>query len=144
MSYVDKSSVNTDGWKEKETHEQIMDALSKVKGETGSYYYINGYYYYWTINELPAGEPERIAKRGNHEEILYMIHQYGKTKCDVDRRHLCWSSHGNEDGALLSDEVQKIILERNNPVEINAYLTYHGFARPCGDYALLGTARFCF
>lgn len=137
MSCVDKTLADYAGdWNEKEVHEQIMEALSKVAGSLGDYFYINGNYHFWQITELPKGEPERIARRGNHEEILYMIHQYGRTKCNVDRRFLCWSSHNNEDGALLSDEVQQIILERNNPKEIAAFVQYHGFA-PAGQDIIL-------
>lgn len=138
MDTTNKNSAYNAEWLEREEHEAIMKALSGVFGETGSYFYINGNYHYWHINELPEGEPERIAKRGNHEEILYMIHQYGKTKCNDENylRGYAWSSHHNESGAHLSDEVQRIILERNNPEEISAYLLYHGFAPAGQDFIL--------
>lgn len=125
-------------WAEREEHERIMDALSKVVGEVGFYFFINGNYFYWKINELPKGEPERIAERGNHEEILYMIHQYGKTRCYHERylHDQAWSHGGNEGGALLSDKVQEIILKRNISSEINAYTLYHGFA-PAGQNIIL-------
>ena len=138
MNTTDKNSDARTAWNERMEHERIMNALRGVYGETGSYFYINGYYYYWTIHELPEGEPERIAERGCHEEILYMIHQYGRTICKEDRylHNYAWSAHGNEGGALLSDKVQEIILKRNNPEEILAYTTYHGFA-PAGQDIIL-------
>lgn len=131
------SALNAE-WAEREEHERIMNALSKVVGRADSYFYINGNYYYWSINELPEGEPERIAERGNHEEILYMIHQYGKTRCYEERylRNYAWSHRGNEGGALLSDKVQESILKRNNSAEIGAYTQYHGFA-PAGQDIIL-------
>lgn len=138
MNTKDIHSTQQAEWREREEHAKVMQALNKVSGCTDSYFYISGHYYFWKINELPAGEPERIAKRGNHEEILFMIHQYGKTKCYDDHylRDYAWSSRGNESGAHLSDEVQRIILERNNPEEIMAYTSYHGFAPAGQDFII--------
>ena len=114
-------------WNEREMHEQIMTALSNVKGVYYSYFYINGNCNYWHIDQLPEGMPEQIAQRGNHEEIMYMIHQYGKT-IRPSGPFCGWRIDTEQDGgALLSDEVQEIILMRNNPAEIDAFTTYHGF-----------------
>ena len=65
-------------WQEKETREQVMRDLESVHGYVDSYFQINGYVYVWAIQELPHTRAIEIAERGNHDEIMFMIHQYGK------------------------------------------------------------------
>lgn len=113
-------------WNERETHEKIMAELSQVKGEVVSSFYINGNCYYWAVSSLPKGRAEEIAKRGNHCEIMYMIHQYGKTRIPDEKRHYLKNYYGVE-CACLSDDVQEILLQRNDRSELDAYISYQGF-----------------
>lgn len=118
-------------WNEKETHEQIMKSLDTVRGYVSSYVYINGNCYYWATTPLPEEQALAIARRGNHEEILYMIHQYGKAhRVDANRPldHV-WP-------CVLPDSVQIIIANRNNREEMDAFLSYNGFGKAGQDIIL--------
>lgn len=109
-------------------HEEIMEQLSKVKGCEGSYVYINGNCYYWSVSALDPNEACQIARRENHEELLYMIHQYGKAAPPQQ-----WQQrHGNPytgqpHAHILPNEVQKIIARRCDWEEIKAFSGYQGF-----------------
>lgn len=119
-------------WNEKEKHEQIMKALSGVYGTVSSYVFINGNYYYWSTHSLPETEALAIMERGNHEEIMYMIHQYGKANCaDTSGYHL---NHVMK--CILPESVQRIIAERNDREEMDAYLMYNGFGEAGQDIVL--------
>lgn len=73
-------------WQEREEHDRIMKALDNVRGFVDSYFYINGNCYYWSTKPLPEEEALAIAQRGRHDEIMYMIHQYGRAKCPGDQQ----------------------------------------------------------
>ncbi len=122
---------------EHEEHERIMSALKRVRAGMQTYHFMRGSSSHWEVDALPLGEPERIARRGNHEEILYMIHQYGKTRFGNSRdRFWFGKAEGDLEGAVLSDTVQRIILERNDIEEIEAYLKYRPFS-PAGQNFIL-------
>lgn len=108
------------------THLDIMEKLSNVRGHEQSYFFANGFYYSWAVNKLSSTETVEIAKRGNHEEILYMIHQYGKAAPPHgwDAHKSCNQYHNDH---ILPDETQTIIATRCDDEEITAYITYQGF-----------------
>lgn len=108
------------------THLDIMQKLSKVSGHEESYVYINGICHYWHVDVLPVAETIEIAHRGNHEEILFMIHQYGKAAPPYgwDAHKWCNPYHNDH---ILPDEVQEIIATRCDDEEIDAYILYQGF-----------------
>ncbi|MBQ8436863.1 MAG: hypothetical protein IJX20_04355, partial [Alphaproteobacteria bacterium] len=110
-------------WQEKEAHASIMQELSNVHGFVDSYVMINGNYYYWAVKTLNGQRAIEIAKRENHDEIMYMIHQYGKSICPSEKRS--WLQSVKE--PVLPDEVQVIIATRNEPDEMSAFLQYWGF-----------------
>lgn len=119
-------------WKEREEHELVMKLLDGVRGFVSSYVYINGNCYYWATTPLDEKKALEIMHRGRHDEILYMIHQYGKAQCPGDQRpHL----HHVHD-CILSDEVQELIVLRNNREEIDAYTSYYGFGEKGQDAIL--------
>ncbi len=111
---------------ELQTHLDIMKKLSDVKGCENSYFYINGYCHSWHVSALDALEAIGIARRGNHDELLFMIHQYGKAAPTPgwDLHKWC-NPYRNEH--ILPDEVQEIIASRCNDEEIDAYISYQGF-----------------
>lgn len=76
-------------WQEKETREQVMRDLESVHGYVDSYFQINGYVYVWAIQELPHTRAIEIAERGNHDEIMFMIHQYGKANVRRRKEAFC-------------------------------------------------------
>lgn len=110
-------------WQEKETREQVMRDLESVHGYVDSYFQINGYVYVWAIKELPHTRAIEIAERGNHDEIMFMIHQYGKANCPPEKRSFLREIRN----CILPEKVQVIIAQRNNPEEMNAYCSYQGF-----------------
>lgn len=110
-------------WQEKETREQVMRDLESVHGYVDSYFQINGYVYVWAIQELPHTRAIEIAERGNHDEIMFMIHQYGKANCPPEKRSFLREIRN----CILPEKVQVIIAQRNNPEEMNAYCSYQGF-----------------
>ena len=112
-----------EAWQEKWTHAHIMQELSQVHGYVDSYLMINGNYYYWAVKKLDGTRAVEIAQRENHDEIMYMIHQYGKSICPTEKRSYLKTI--NE--PVLPDEVQVIIAKRNNPEEMAAFLQYWGF-----------------
>lgn len=119
-------------WQEKETHEQIMQALNSVYGHESSYFQINGYVYYWAVETLPAEKAIEIAERGHHDEIMYMIHRYGKANYPAGKYH----NYSTVYRAILPEKVQEIIARRNNPEEMDAYLSYQGFDKLGQDVVL--------
>ena len=112
-----------EAWQEKWTHAHIMQELSQVHGYMDSYLMINGNCYYWAVKKLDGNRAIEIAQRENHDELMYMIHQYGKSICPEEKRSYLQSVQD----AVLPDEVQEIIAKRNNPEEMEAFLQYWGF-----------------
>lgn len=109
-----------------QTHARIMDRIRDVKGSLGSYFYINGYYYYWTVSTLKDEELKEIAERKNHEELMLLIHQYGKAAPEPNwNRHLVSNPYYNLH--ILPDYIQELIATRCNFDEIAAYTHYQGF-----------------
>ena len=109
-----------------QTHARIMDRICEVKGSCGSYFYINGYYYYWTVSTLKNEELEEIAQRQNHEELMLLIHQYGKAAPEPNwNLHLVSNPYHN--AHILPDFIQELIAKRCNFDEIAAYTHYQGF-----------------
>ena len=113
---------------ELQTHLDIMKKLSDVKGCENSYFYINGYCHSWHVSALDALEAIGIARRGNHDELIFMIHQYGKAAPTPgwDLHKWC-NPYRNEH--ILPDEVQEIIaiitaqtIQRAHPDEAFAVL----------------------
>ncbi len=119
-------------WQEKETHTRIMQELNEVRGYVDSYLMINGNYYYWAVHKLDSKRALEIAQRGKHDEILHMIHQYGKSICSPEQRYCVQSVQE----PVLPDEVQAIIATRNNPEEMAAFLQYWGFGSAGQDIVL--------
>lgn len=109
------------------THEKIMKQLSEIYGHDDSYIEINGYRHYWHAHVLPSDQICAIARRQNHEELVYMIHQYGKCAPPASwyTSGLWKQCYGNDH--ILPDEVQEIIAKRCNDEELDAYITYNGF-----------------
>ena len=108
---------------EKWTHAHIMQELSQVHGYMDSYLMINGNCYYWAVKKLDGNRAIEIAQRENHDELMYMIHQYGKSICPDEKRKYMQTIQE----PVLPDEVQVIIAKRNNPEEMAAFLQYWGF-----------------
>ena len=119
-------------WQEREEHDRIMKALDNVRGFVDSYFYINGNCYYWSTKPLPEEEALAIAQRGRHDEIMYMIHQYGRAKCPGDQQQHLHHVHT----CLLTQSVQVIIARRNNREEMDAFLLYNGFEELGQDIVL--------
>lgn len=119
-------------WQEREEHDRIMKALDNVRGFVDSYFYINGNCYYWSTKPLPEEEALAIAQRGRHDEIMYMIHQYGRAKCPGDQQQHLHHVHT----CLLPQSVQVIIARRNNREEMDAFLLYNGFEELGQDIVL--------
>ena len=100
---------------ESELHEKIMQELADIHSiSNGSYY---------RVKALTDERALFIARRGNFDEIMSMIHNYGKT---------IFYPQPNEnyvvvENAILPETVQLIIAESNNSSLINAYISYWGF-----------------
>ncbi len=108
------------------THNAIMARLDDVKGCLASYFYINGNYYYWSVTTLTHRELKNIAERENHEELLKLIHQYGKAAPTPGwDLHKVTNHYANTH--ILPDFIQELIATRCNDEELNAYTSYQGF-----------------
>lgn len=112
-----------------EEHERIMEKLSMVRGERCSFFHINGYCYFWSVQKPNDDEITQIAQRGNHEELMLMIEKYGQAAPPKDWNKNLYSSFLYTNDHILPDAVQVIIAERLNPDEIKAYLKYQGFGQ---------------
>jgi len=111
---------------EVETHDRIMSRLDDVKGYEDSYFYINGFCHSWCVTTLKEEELKEIVLRKNHEEILKLIHQYGKAAPEYDWEKGRWCNpYGYQH--ILPDFVQEFIASRCNDEEIRAYIQYQGF-----------------
>lgn len=135
MKNINESGIVAQGaaaWNEKETHEQNIKLLSNVYGEISSYIEINGYCYYWQTKLLSEEDALSVVKRGNHDEIMYMIHQYGKAICPAEKRHFLHHVYHS----ALPESVQEHIAQRNHPDEMEAFLSYWGFGERGQDVVL--------
>lgn len=109
-----------------QTHARIMSRILEVKGWRDSYFYINGNYHYWAVSTLKTDELEEIAQRQNHEELMLLIHQYGKAAPTHDwNKNVVANQYRNEH--ILPDFIQELIATRCDLNEIMAYTHYQGF-----------------
>ena len=110
-------------WQEKEIHDQIMKDLNTVAGQDGSYFYINGYYYTWRVTVLSETRLLEIVQRGHHDEIMYMIRRYQQANCPPEKRN----GKSEVDGAHLPPSIQRLLALRNDPEEVDAFLSFEGY-----------------
>ena len=107
--------------KESELHEKIMQELADIHSiSNGSYY---------RVNALTDERAIFIAKRGNFDELMRMIHSYGMTIFHPPHD----LNYTVVENAILPEAVQVIIAESNNPELINAYISYWGFDKQAQD-----------
>ena len=112
-----------------ELHEKIMQELNQIHTRTSTCQRQNGYVYTYHVKALTDERALYIAKRGNVDEIKFMIHMYGGTIFKPSEG----PTYTLVEKAILPESVQVIIAESNNPELINAYITYWGFDKLAQD-----------
>ena len=126
METKDNNQTGTQGvkiWSESEIHNQVMKDLDSIHGVHGSYHYFNGEALTYHVKALTKERALFIAKRGNKEEILHMIHRYGKTIFYPNNSQY----YSRIENAVLPECVQIIIAESKDVDLIRTYLSYWGF-----------------
>lgn len=112
-------------WEKKKSYADIIARLSKVGGH---YSMEEDYDLYpvrqWNSTELSLEELKAIIAHGYTADIAYMIYRYA----------MMAEERGN--GAILPPEIQMALVERNNPDEIEAYISHQGFCAEAQDFIL--------
>lgn len=126
-------------WFERLEHEEIMDNISKMKGCVNITFCDHGHCDYWRIeNEPSIDELKKIVQRGVHEEILHLIHQYGKCLPESGMRNTgCIACRGQFlNGVYMPDVIQGMIARRGIKAEMEAFASYYGFVESGQDAIL--------
>ena len=126
-------------WIERLEHEKVMEMLSLMEGVVKCAYCDYGHCDYWVINNEPSiDELKKIVERGNQEEILYLIHQYGKCLPEKGARNCgCAACRGQFLVPIyMPDVIQGMIAKRGVKAEMEAFVGYYGFATQ-GQEAIL-------
>lgn len=110
-------------------HENIMQELAQIEGSLHGHVQDNRIVYNYYVKALTEERALFIAKRGNFDEILSMIHNYGKTIYHSKSG----LNHAVVETAILPESVQVIIANSNNQELIRAYLSYWGFDKLAQD-----------
>ncbi len=119
-------------WQEKEIHDEIMSDLNTVAGKDGCYVFINGNCYTWRVTLLPETRLLQILQRGRHDEIMYMIRRYQQANCSPEQRRY----KSEVDEAHLPPSIQRLLAIRNNPEEVDAFLSFEGYCYAGQDVIL--------
>lgn len=115
-------------WKEREEHLAVMKRLNDISyteevtilgEEMGEYAGERDVHYH--VQSLPESELEYIVKRGNHEEIMYMIERYHHVNMCTDN------------GCFIPGSIQALIVKHNQPEEIEAVISEYGFCDVAQD-----------
>lgn len=124
-------------WDERTKHENFMALINQVKGYFQECSCDYGHGSYWRVNTLPIETLREILNRGNHEEILHLIHRYGASCPPEHFTYACAACHPYKTtDHILPEEIQGMIARRGNRTEIDAYLSYQGFGA-AGQDAIL-------
>jgi len=128
-------------WIERLKHEEIMRKLSGIRGYETQSNCDYGYCMNWKVDAPSVNELQEIVERGNKEEILYLIHQYGKALPPKTPPRGCTACNGGRwEITVIPEEIQELIAKRGVPVEMAAFVSYYGFGEK-GQNVILGRAN---
>ena len=126
-------------WNELQKHKEVMDLLSKMKGNVHTSFCDYGHCDYWHIDSMPSEDVlVEIVNRGVSEEILFLIHQFGKNLPEFGlRNNGCTACRGQFlQPVYMPDKVQGLIAKRGVKEEMEAFVSYYGFSS-AGQDAIL-------
>ena len=124
-------------WLERLKHEEVMEKLSGIRGYKVKVNCDYGYCFNWKVDAPKTEELREIVKRGVSEEILYLIHQYGRALPPKDKPLGCTTCNGGKwEVTVIPDEIQEMIAKRGLAVEMAAFVSYYGFGAKGQDAIL--------
>ena len=127
---------------DEQVHNELMRRLRDVNGKwkyDGEYYFSSvdcGDAYRWVFHGLSDDDMCLILQRGRSDEIIALIHAYSKSVPPTMNDYESGALHCGYETALLSEDIQERIVQRNVRDEIAAYTSYQGFGA-CGQNVLL-------
>lgn len=127
---------------DEQVHKELMRKLEKVKGGwefDGEYYFSsvdNGNAYRWAFHGLSDDDVRLILQRGRSDEIIALIRAYSRSIPPKMHDHEGGDLHCGSEKALLAEEFQERIAQRNVRDEIAAYVSYQGFGASGQDVLL--------
>lgn len=114
------------------SHQDVLDLLNSVHKDWKDCICSHGIGAYLATKGPSLNQLKQILKRGNHQEILLMIHRYGHL--GPSERYVLdcpfcphFDHHDRLFGDILPEEIQVLIAKRGNMEEISAYLSYQNF-----------------
>lgn len=111
------------------SHQDVLDLLNSAHKDWEDCKCPHGIGAYLETKGPSVAQLKQILKRGNHQEILLMIHRYGHL--GPSERYVLdcpfCPHHDMLFGDILPAEIQVLIAKRGNMEEISAYLSYQNF-----------------
>ena len=122
------SDCTTEEWREHLKHEDVMKTLSGIRGHEVNFSCDYGYCKKWVVDAPNVEVLREIVERGVIEEILYLIHQYGRALPPKSAPEGCSACNdGKWDVTVIPEEIQEMIAKRGIAVEMAAFIEYYGF-----------------
>ena len=128
--YLEKKASDyvSEEWLERLKHEEVMQKLAAIRGCKVKVNCDYGYCFSWKVDTPKIEELREIVARGVSEEILYLIHQYGRALPPKDKPSGCIACNsGSWEVTVIPDEIQEMIAKRGMAVEMAAFVSYYGF-----------------
>ena len=137
-NFEQKSSGQvSEEWRERLTHDEVMEKLSKIHGYEKQVTCDYGYCMQWFVDAPKVGELRNIVDRGVVEEIVYLIHQYGRALPPSTPPRGCTACTGGKwNVTVIPEEIQEMIAKRGVAVEISTFVSYYGFGAKGQDVIL--------
>ena len=124
-NFEQKSSGQvSEEWRERLTHDEVMEKLSKIHGYEKQVTCDYGYCMQWFVDAPKVGELRNIVDRGVVEEIVYLIHQYGRALPPSEPPRGCTACTGGKwNVTVIPEEIQEMIAKRGVAVEISTFVS---------------------
>lgn len=137
-NFEQKSSGQaSEEWRERLTHDDVMDKLSKIRGWEQQVSCDYGYCMQWHVDAPKVEELCEIVNRGVAEEIVYLIHQFGRALPPSEPPRGCTACNGGKwKVTVIPEKVQELIAKRGVAVEIATFVSYYGFGAKGQDVIL--------
>ena len=131
------SECMSEEWCEHLKHEEVMKKLSSIRGYQSQVNCGYGYCVCWNVDTPKVEELREIVERGVIEEILYLIHQYGRALPPKEKPRGCTACNGGAwEVTVIPEEIQEMIAKRGVSVEMAAFVSYYGFGAKGQDVIL--------
>ncbi len=137
-NFEKKSSDHvSEEWSEQLKHDEVMEKLSRIRGYEKQVTCDYGYCMQWFVDAPKVEVLREIVARGVIEEILYLIHQYGRALPPQTPPKGCSAcNEGKWTVTVMPEEIQEMIAKRGLTVEMAAFVSYYGFGAKGQDVIL--------